>query len=254
MNETASGYDAIEARARALRSRLEGQAIIGVFLPPDMTLEAIHPTQCDDAIWSPYAGIATYGNRTALILPGRPEGVDQDRIFAIRVLRALGGRALVIADRCAAVRSRFPVGSLVVIADHINLTGTNPLAGPNDERIGPRFPGMTEPYEHRRIEQVERVAVEEGRTIQRCVYAGVNAPMTTAECRLLAYVGADVYGFGIVPDAIAAIHTGLSVAAIASVMVSRTPDGPTSQQMEYEGAMSTSDDMTRVLMRLIRSE
>ena len=245
-------HDAISERAESLRPHLRGDTVVGIVLPHETMPEALGLSRVDDTDWSPFAWAGTVDTRTVLMAPDAPAGITRERVFAIRVLRALGSEILIIADRCAAIRPRFPAGSLVAIADHLNLSGTNPLLGPNDKRIGPRFPDMTSPYDLRLLEQIERMAVEEGQTIQRCVYANVGGPPTVAECRFLAYVGADVYGFGVVPDTITAIHAGLRVAAFAGVTACRIPEGPDSQETMAIDEAGLNDGVMRILMRLIR--
>lgn len=246
-------YDAIAAIADALRPGFKGRSVVGIALPSGVGQDVMGSAVTNDGNWRPFDGAALWDDHIALRLPGSSECIHKERIFAIRVLKRLGGESLVIADRCVALRSRFPVGSMVAIADHLNMTGTNPLAGPNDARIGARFPDMAAPYDVKWIRKVEQIGTEEGLPIQRCVYAGVSAPITVAECRLLAYAGADVYGFGVIPDTIAAVHAGLRVVAVARVTASRIPDGPTVPETETDSTLPISDDMLRILGRLFRS-
>lgn len=235
----------IASRAKTLRSRLPTTSVIGLGLAHGLDQAATGLSKRIETDWSPFAGASATGAHTVLVLPAARSPVDRTRIGAIRILKALGGETLITAGWGAALRSRFPVGSVVAVADHINLTGTNPLVGPNDERIGPRFPGMTAPYDVRMLECAEQAALETGIRMQRGVFAAVAHHPTPAECRFLAYVGADVYGFGIVPDAITAIHAGLQVLAVVMVNASRIPDGTSA----YD-AVDAGHGIAQVLARM----
>jgi purine-nucleoside phosphorylase len=119
-----------------------------------------------------------------------------------------------------------PAGSLVVTTDHINLMGDNPLIGPNDDSLGPRFPDMSEPYSRRLIALAERAALELEVALQRAVFVGVAGPNleTAAEYRFLRWIGADVVGMSLVPETITAVHGGQRVLAFNVVTDSCLPD------------------------------
>jgi len=148
------------------------------------------------------------------------EGYRADQVvFGVRVLGRLGVRTLVLTNAAGGINPAFSRGGLVLISDHINLQGANPLAGPNDETLGPRFPDMTEAYsaELRRI--AHEAARELGIVLQEGVYAAVLGPSyeTPAEIRFLRGIGADLVGMSTVPEVIAANHMGLRVLAISCV-------------------------------------
>lgn len=245
-------YEEIVEAANRLRPLLPGLSVIGLAVPPGVEVETLGLTR--SAGLRPFTAAGTTGTRTVVLLPDARQPIDPARVLAIRVLRALGGTVFVTVGLCAALRSRFPVGSLVAVVDHLNLTGTSPLVGPNDERIGPRFPGMAEPYATRLLDQAEQIAASERVTVQRVVYAGVAGPdlPTPAEDRFLASVGADVYGVGLIPDTLTAVHAGVQVLALAVVTACRSPDGVESGDppavMVPAGAVP---GLTRVLARVI---
>lgn len=245
-------YEAVTDAAEALRPSLPDTPVVGLIVPPGFETGTLGLVQ--GTAWKPFIAAGEIGTRTAIRLPDAAQGIDPDRIFAIRVLRALGGTVLITIDLCTALRPRFHVGSLVAVADHLNLTGTSPLVGPNDERIGPRFPSMAEPYDSRLLDHVERIAVDERVAMQRGVYAGLAGPdlPTPAECRFLAYVGADVYGFGTVPDTLTAVHAGLQVLALAVVMACRLPDGPETGDPTRAALLAdVAPGLVRLLTRVI---
>ena len=148
------------------------------------------------------------------------EGHDPQTVtFAVRVLGLLGVKTLILTNAAGGVNTDFSQGALMVIDDHINLTGGNPLAGPNDERFGPRFPDMTEVYSSR----LRTIADEAGRalnlTLPHGVYAALLGPSyeTPAEIRYLRTIGADAVGMSTVPEALVARHMGLDVLGISCI-------------------------------------
>ena len=163
------------------------------------------------------------GGRTVAALAGRVhayEGHDFRTVtFAVRVLGLLGVRILMLTNAAGGVNTGFTSGALMVIDDHINLMGGNPLVGPHDDRFGPRFPDMTEVYSRR----LRRLADEAGRetrlTLQHGVYVGLLGPSyeTPAEIRYLRSIGADAVGMSTVPEAIVANQMGMDVLGISCI-------------------------------------
>jgi purine-nucleoside phosphorylase len=138
--------------------------------------------------------------------------------FGARVLCLLGVKALVITNAAGGIATSRP-GDLVRITDQLNLTGQNPLTGPNDERLGPRFPDMTEPFDRRLAGLLDEAAAAAGVPLRRGVYAGVAGPSyeTPAEIRMLKAMGADLVGMSTVHEVIAARHQGVAVAGLSVV-------------------------------------
>lgn len=174
--------------------------------------------------------LGTLSGKRVMAMQGRfhyYEGYDMDRIvFPIRVMKFMGVSTLVVSNACGGINPLFPPGTLMVITDHINLLPGNPLIGPNDERIGPRYPDMSEPYAADLLELTAKVALENGIPLERGVYAAMTGPSleTKAEYRMLKTLGADVIGMSTVPEVIAAVHAGIKVLGLSVVTDACLPD------------------------------
>ncbi|BDG09050.1 purine-nucleoside phosphorylase [Anaeromyxobacter paludicola] len=140
-------------------------------------------------------------------------------VFGVRVLCGLGARALVLTNAAGAVDPALAPGDLVRITDHLNLSGHNPLVGPNDERIGPRFPDLSQAYDPALAAKLDACAARLGAGLKQGVYACLLGPSyeTPAEIRMLRTLGADVVGMSTVPEVIAARHMGVPVCAVSLV-------------------------------------
>ena len=139
--------------------------------------------------------------------------------FPVRVLRHLGARTLVVSNACGAMHPAWQAGDLMLIADHINLLGDHPLIGPNDDRLGPRFPDCSAAYDETLRALARTVAAEQGTTLREGVYVAVAGPNleTRAEYRMLRELGADVVGMSTVPEVLVAVHGGMRVLGISII-------------------------------------
>ena len=172
----------------------------------------------------------TIAGRPVVAMQGRfhrYEGYTLQQVtFPVRVLRALGARVLVVSNACGVVRSDWSAGDLMLIADHINLLGDSPLVGPNDDRLGPRFPDMSQPYDERLRALARDVARRNRIALREGVYIAVSGPNleTRAEYGMVRTLGADVVGMSTVPEVIVAVHAGMRVLGISVITDSAVPE------------------------------
>lgn len=174
-------------------------------------------------------------------------------VFGVRVLGRLGCRALVVTNAAGGINRAYRQGGLVVLSDHLNLMGANPLLGPNDERFGPRFPDMTRAYSPR----FRAIALEEGRRLgielHEGIYAALAGPSyeTPAEIRALERLGADLVGMSTVPEVIAARHLGLEVLAISCV--TNLAAGILDQPLSHDEVLATGERVRAQFAALLRA-
>jgi purine-nucleoside phosphorylase len=157
----------------------------------------------------------------------RYEGYTLQQVtFPVRVLRELGAKILIVSNACGALRPEWHPGDLMLISDHINLLGDNPLIGPNDERLGPRFPDMSQPYDERLRGLAREVARQEKITLREGVYVVVSGPNleTRAEYRMVRELGGDVVGMSTVPEVIVAVHGGMRVLGVSIITDEAVPE------------------------------
>jgi purine-nucleoside phosphorylase len=182
--------------------------------------------------------------RRVLALSGRVhvyEGHDLRTVtFATRVLGRLGVKTLVLTNAAGGINTRFAQGALMVIDDHINFIGTNPLIGPNDERLGPRFPDMSEVYSRRLRAIADTAAAGIPLAIEHGIYLGLTGPSfeTPAEIRAFRVLGADAVGMSTVPEAIVARHMGIEVLGLSCI--SNMAAGILPQALSSEEVMETT--------------
>ena len=148
------------------------------------------------------------------------EGYPLDMItLPVRVMKALGAELLVVSNACGGMNPNYRCGDIMVIEDHINLMGDNPLIGINDDRLGPRFPDMCEPYQQTLVDRALKIARKEDIVAHKGVFVAVAGPNleTRAEYRFLRTIGADVVGMSTVPEVIVAVHCGLRVVGFSII-------------------------------------
>lgn len=167
--------------------------------------------------------IGQLSGRSVVAMQGRfhrYEGYSlRQATFPVRVLQQLGARLLIVSNACGGMHPDWKAGDLMLLADHINLLGDHPLVGPNDERLGPRFPDCSAAYDEPLRALARAVAAEQGTTLREGVYVAVAGPNleTRAEYRMLRAIGADVVGMSTVPEVLVAIHGGMRVLGISII-------------------------------------
>lgn len=179
----------------------------------------------------------------------------QQIVFPLRVLKENGADTLLVSNACGGLNTNFSRGDIMLINDHINMLGDNPLIGPNDDELGPRFPDMSEPYTERLIELAETVALNKGIKMHQGVYLALSGPMleTKAEYRFLRLIGADVVGMSTVPEVLAAVHMGMDVMGISVITDECFPDAlePVDIEDVLEAAGMAEPKLTQVIMGVL---
>jgi purine-nucleoside phosphorylase len=227
----------MQAALVAIRARTSLTPRVGIVLGSGLGAFA---HSLDNATRIPYAEIPGLPTSTAIghageLVIGQIDGVDvavmsgrfhlyegytpQQTVAGIRLFRAMGIRRVILTNASGSINPNLVRGSLVLMSDHINLQGVNPLTGPNDDQLGPRFPDMTEAYSKRLRRIAIEVAASLGHTLYEGVYAALLGPSyeTPAEIRYLRTIGADLVGMSTAAEAIAANHAGLEVLGISCV-------------------------------------
>jgi purine-nucleoside phosphorylase len=173
--------------------------------------------------------------------------------FPTRVFGRMGIRALILTNAAGGINLEYKQGALVVVTDHINLQGSNPLVGPNDDRFGPRFPDMTQAYWKPYREIALRAARGLGKSVYQGVYAGLLGPSyeTPAEIRYLRTIGADLVGMSTIPEVIAARHMGLKVLAISCV--TNMAAGTSDAVLNHEEVLATGERVKGDFVALLRA-
>ena len=186
----------------------------------------------------------------------RYEGYGLDEVtFPVRVMRALGAEDLLVSNACGGMHPLWPAGDLVLIADHINLLGDNPLIGINDEALGPRFPDMSEPYDAGLRAIAREAAAELQVSLREGVYVAVPGPNleTPAEYRMLRTIGGDVVGMSTVPEVIVANHAGMRVLGVSIITDQCLPDALEAVSLEriIAVAKKAEPSLTRLITRVV---
>lgn len=177
----------------------------------------------------------------------------QELTFPIYVLKALGISSLIVTNACGGVNEKLSPGDLMLITDHINFTGNNPLIGPNDERFGPRFPDMTEAYDHRLTDLARTVAKKLSIDIKEGVYALYTGPSfeTAAEIRAFKALGADAVGMSTIPEVIVANYLGLKVLGVSCITNMAT--GIAKKEHSHESVLAVAEASGKNFCALIEN-
>jgi purine-nucleoside phosphorylase len=176
----------------------------------------------------------------------------QEITFPVRLMKAMGCSTLVVSNACGGLNPQYSAGDIMLIEDHINLLPSNPLVGVNDDRLGPRFPDMSEPYCKKLLAQCKAIALEHKINVQQGVYAAVLGPNleTRAEYRLLKTIGADVVGMSTIPECIVARHSGMKVLGFSVVTDMCLPDALEEAEISKILAVAASaEPKLRILVR-----
>lgn len=182
----------------------------------------------------------------------------QQVTFPVRVMKALGANLLIVSNACGGMNPHYCLGDIVVIDDHINLMNGNPLIGPNDDSLGPRFPDMSQPYDQTLIDVALAIARREDFVAHRGVYVAVTGPNleTRAEYRFLRGIGADVVGMSTVPEVIVAVHAGMRVLGLSVVTDMCLPDAlkPAVVEEILKVAAEAEPKLRKIVLGVLRFE
>lgn len=199
------------------------------------------------------------GGKNVVAMQGRfhfYEGYTMQQItFPVRVMKFLGIKTLLVSNACGGMNPQYLPGDIMIMDDHINLLGDNPLRGKNEDTLGPRFPDMSEPYSRQLIALAEQIALEEKIKVQKGVYVAVMGPNleTRAEYRFLRFIGADVVGMSTVPEVIVANHMGIPSLGFSIVTDECFPDSlkPVDIQKIIKTAGEAEPKMTLIMKRVV---
>ena len=237
-------FDQIQEAAKYIRSKWPGSPSVGIVLgtglgalaqdiKAEATMSYADLPRFPQSTVMGHAGqlvCGKLGSRSVMAMSGRfhaYEGYSLQQItFPVRVMKALGCQTLIVSNACGGLNPQFTKGDLMVIEDQINLMGDNPLIGANDERLGVRFPDMSEPYAKDLIALALQAGLEEKLALQKGVYVAVTGPCleTRAEYRFLRQIGSDVVGMSTVPEVIVSVHGGMKCLGFSVVTDMCLPD------------------------------
>ncbi len=236
----------------ALAEEIEQEAVISYDQIPHFPLSTVES----------HAGRLIFGkigSKSVMAMQGRfhyYEGYSMQQIsFPVRVMKHMGANTLLVSNACGGMNPLYTPGDIMIIEDHINLFGDNPLIGVNDDSFGPRFPDMSEPYTKELIELAEQIALDEKIKIQKGVYVAVSGPCleTRAEYRFLRAIGADVVGMSTIPEVIVAVHSSMRVLGLSVVTDACFPDAlePVDIQKILKVAAEAEPKLTLMMKRVI---
>lgn len=263
-------YEQIQDATRSIQTRWAGKPTVGIILgtglgglAEEITAEA--KLDYDSIPYFPVSTVQTHAGRlvcgqlsgkTVVAMEGRfhfYEGYSLKQItLPVRVMKALGCEMLIVSNACGGMNPQYAKGDIMVIEDHINLLGDNPLIGKNDDRLGPRFPDMCWPYDRQLIQLAHKVALEEKIKLQQGVFVAVPGPNleTRAEYRFLRAAGADVVGMSTVPEIIVAVHCGLRSVGFSIITDLCLPDAL--EPASIEDIIATANVAEKKLRLLVK--
>jgi len=236
--------ETVERAASAVRARFSQRLDVGIILGTGLgrlgaEIEVVATIDYGDIPGFPLSTVESHegrllcgrlGGKTVVAMQGRfhrYEGYSLQQVsFPVRVLKALGAGTLIVSNACGGLNPLWAAGDLMLISDHINLLGDSPLIGPNDDRLGPRFPDLSAAYDESLRDAARAVAGTRGITLREGVYVAVAGPNleTRAEYRFLRGIGADAVGMSTVPEVLVAVHAGMRVLGISIITDMCLPD------------------------------
>ena len=263
-------YERAEKAARVIRARTDADVSVAIVLGSGLGAFADELTDSTSirydeipsfarATVEGHAGRLVIGktnNVTVAAMQGRfhfYEGYSLEEVtFPIRVLKLLGVRTLILTNAAGSLNTEFTPGSLMVITDHINLLGVNPLVGPNDDRFGPRFPDLTSVYARRLQDLVISEANAIGLDMRRGIYAALSGPSyeTPAEIHMVRTLGADAVGMSTVPEAIVARHMNMEVIGISCI--TNLAAGVSNRPVDHSQVIATGERVRAEFTELLR--
>ena len=275
MTTTSELYEQIQRVKAALEPKLKHRCALGIILGSGLGTVA---ERLEDAMGVPYAEIEGFprssvvghagklvagklGGKTVLAMAGRGHVYEGNSaatvVFPVRVMHALGVRTLIVTNAAGGVNPDFHSGSFMSIRDHVNLMGVNPLAGPNDERLGPRFPDMSVAYDRDLRAKAAWAATKLNLTLHEGVYVAMPGPSyeTPAEIKFLRTIGADAVGMSTVPEVIAARHLGMKVLGISFIANAAAGMSPTplTHDEVTKAAAKARADFERLVLEVVGS-
>ncbi len=263
-------YDQIQEAKKTIQARWKGNPQVGIILGTGLggLVEEIETEAALNYGDIPHFPVSTAPGHAGRLVCGRLAGKSvvamegrfhfyegyslQQITLPVRVMKALGCDILIVSNACGAMNPQFAKGELMMIEDHINLLGANPLIGKNDERLGPRFPDMHCPYDRPLLALARRIALEEKIVLHQGVFVAVAGPNleTRAEYRFLRFIGADVVGMSTVPEVLVGVHSGMRNVGISVITDMGLPDalGP----VDIDDIIATANAAEKKLRVLVR--
>lgn len=264
----------IEETIRVIREKTKDEYQTGIILGTGLgglvkEIEVEHEFDYADLPHFPLSTVESHhgklifgkiADRKVVAMQGRfhyYEGYTMQQItYPVRVMKFLGVKTLLVSNACGGMNPLFRRGDIMLMTDHINLLGDNPLIGKNEDSLGPRFPDMSEPYSMELIAMAEQVALENKVKVQKGVYVAVPGPNleTKAEYRFLRQIGADVVGMSTIPENIVANHMGMRVLGFSIITDECFPDSlkPALLSEILEAAMAAEPKMTLIMKEVIK--
>jgi purine-nucleoside phosphorylase len=268
-------YEQIQEAHDAIRKKWQGRPAVGIILGTGLggLVEEIETEAVFPYAELPHFPVSTapshtgrlvcglLAGKTVVAMEGRIhfyEGYSlQELTLPVRVFRALGCEVLLVSNAAGGMNPQYAKGELMVIEDHINLMGANPLIGPNDDRLGPRFPDMCYPYDRDLLTRVRRIALQERVVCHQGVFVAVPGPNleTRAEYRFLRGIGADAVGMSTVPEILVGVHAGMRNVALSVITDMCLPDALEPANVpEIIAVANAAEKKLRVIVRRLVQE